>query len=124
MLEKIIGEFPSSKDLDVNRLCKELKTNTKKVETVLKGSTNRLIAAITDDLELTSDKFNSSSVFEPSMTEDIITPMNTGSAPQGEMDVFKVIRNSNERGSRKIYEHRLHISESPNWVWTTKITSG
>ena len=97
-LEKTICEFTSSKDLEVNRLREELKTANKKVETVLKGSTNRLIAAITDNLELTNDEFDSSctllasSAFEPTMTEDIITSMNTESAPQGEMDVFKVIR--------------------------------
>ena len=65
---------------------------------MLKGSTNKLIAAITDNLELTSDEFDSSctllasSAFEPTMTEEIITSMNTESAPQGEIDVFKMIR--------------------------------
>ena len=78
-LEKTISEFNSSKDPEVNILREELKTANKKVETVLKGSTNRLIAAITDNLELTSDEFDSSctllasSAFEPTMTEDIIT---------------------------------------------------
>ena len=96
-LEKTICEL-SSKEADVKRLRGELKTANKKVENVLKGSTNKLIAAVTENLELTEDEFDSScsllasSAFEPAMTEDIISSMNTESAPQGEMDVFKVIR--------------------------------
>ena len=96
-LEKTICEL-SSKEAEVKRLRGELKTANKKVENVLKGSTNKLIAAVTENLELTEDEFDSScsllasSAFEPAMTEDIITSMNTESAPQGEMDVFKVIR--------------------------------
>ena len=97
-LEKTISEINSTKDHEVNRLREELKTANKKVDTVLKGSTNKLIAAITDNLDLTSDEFDSSctllasSAFEPTMTEEIITSMNTESAPEGEIDVFKVIR--------------------------------
>ena len=97
-LEKIISEINSTKDHEVNRLREELKTANKKVDTVLKGSTNKLILAITDNLELTSDEFDSSctllasSAFEPTMTEEIITSMNTESAPEGEIDVFKVIQ--------------------------------
>ena len=97
-LEKTINEFSSSKDADVKRLREELKTANKKVETVLKGSTNKLIAAVTDNLVLTNEEFDSSctllasSAFEPTMTEDTITSMNTESAPQGEMDVFKAFR--------------------------------
>ena len=97
-LEKTISEINSTKDHEVNRLREELKTANKKVDTVLKGSTNKLIAAITDNLELTSDEFDSSctllasSAFEPTMTEEIITSMNTESAPQGKIDMYKVIR--------------------------------
>ena len=45
-----------------------------------------------------SDKLDSSCTllasfaFKPTMTEDIITSMSTESAPQGEMDVFKVMK--------------------------------
>ena len=91
MLEKNIGEYSSYKDSEVNRLREELDTAKLKVEIVLKGSTSKLIAAVTYNLELTSDEFNSSctllasSAFQPTMTEDIITSMNTESAPQGEM---------------------------------------
>ena len=35
---------------------------------------------------------HASSAFEPTMTEDTITSMNTESAPQGEIDVFKAFR--------------------------------
>ena len=97
-LEKTICEFSSSKDADVKRLREELKIANKKVETVLKGSTNKLIAAVTDNLMLTNEEFDSSctllasSAFEPTMTEDTITSMHTESAPQGEIDVFKAFR--------------------------------
>ena len=69
----------------------------------LSGSTNFCsflvcVAGLGSLVLLTNEEFDSSctllasSAFEPTMTEDTITSMNTECAPQGEMDVLKAFR--------------------------------